>query len=159
MSERQKSFISNNSQNVHSQVQWSYDWHIRNKSWHVQKRFFFNIIIDRYDRHFEIFFFNSIECLSSITKTKVFKRFAFNKISNFDDFINKLFKTYVFIMIQLFTFLFETCIQLFYHSKMFKKVNTIILKKAKKKRLHHFENVLIHNSFEHYEQDHEIDHE
>jgi hypothetical protein len=31
--------------------------------------------------------------------------------------------------------------------------------KNEKKWLHHFENVSIHNSFEHYEQDHEIDHE
>jgi hypothetical protein len=43
-----------------------------------------------------------------------------------------LFKTCAFIMIKLLTLLFEICIQLFYHSKTFKKVNTIILKKAKK---------------------------
>ncbi len=81
------------------------------------------------------FCFNSIECFSSITKTKVFtiiKRFVFDKISNSDNFINKLFKAYVLIMIKLLTFLFEICIQLFYHSKTFKKINTIILKKAKK---------------------------
>jgi hypothetical protein len=35
-------------------------------------------------------------------------------------------------MIKLLTSLFETYIQLFYHSKTFKKVNTITLKKAKK---------------------------
>jgi hypothetical protein len=35
-------------------------------------------------------------------------------------------------MIKLLTLLFETCIELFYHSKTFKKVNTITLKKAKK---------------------------
>jgi hypothetical protein len=35
-------------------------------------------------------------------------------------------------MIKLLTSLFETCIQLFYYSKTFKEVNTIILKKAKK---------------------------
>jgi hypothetical protein len=35
-------------------------------------------------------------------------------------------------MIKLLTFLFETCIELFYHSKTFIKINTIILKKAKK---------------------------
>jgi hypothetical protein len=43
-----------------------------------------------------------------------------------------LLKIWGFIMIKLLTFLFKTCIQLFYHSKTFKKVNTIILKKAKK---------------------------
>ncbi len=81
------------------------------------------------------FYSNSIECSSSITKAKIFtiiKRFAFDKISNSDDFINKLFKACAFIMIKLPTSLFEICIQLFYHSKTFKKVNTITLKKAKK---------------------------
>jgi hypothetical protein len=81
------------------------------------------------------FYFNSIECFSSITKKKVLtiiKRFVFDKISSSDDFINKLLKVCALIMIKLFTFLFETCIQLFCHSKTFKKVNTIILKKAKK---------------------------
>jgi hypothetical protein len=43
-----------------------------------------------------------------------------------------LLKACALIMIKLLTFLFETCIQLFYHSKTFKKVNTIILKKTKK---------------------------
>jgi hypothetical protein len=81
------------------------------------------------------FYLNSIECSSSIIKTKIFtiiKRFVFNKISNFNNFINKLLKTYVFIMIKLFTFLFKICIQLFYHLKTFKKINTITLKKTKK---------------------------
>jgi hypothetical protein len=81
------------------------------------------------------FYLNSIECSSSITKTKILtiiKRFIFNKISSFDDFINKLLKACVFIMIKLLTSLFKTCIQLFYHSKTFKKINTIILKKTKK---------------------------
>ncbi len=41
MSERQKSFVSRNSQNVHFQIQWSYDRHIREENWHVQERFFF----------------------------------------------------------------------------------------------------------------------
>jgi hypothetical protein len=43
-----------------------------------------------------------------------------------------LFKACAFIMIKLLTSLFETCIQLFYHSKTFTEVNTITLKKAKK---------------------------
>ncbi len=81
------------------------------------------------------YYSNSIECSSSITKAKIFtiiKRFVFDKISSFDDFINRLLKTCTLIMIKLLTFLFETCIQLFYHSKTFKEVNTITLKKAKK---------------------------
>jgi hypothetical protein len=106
------------------------------------------------------FYFDSIECSLSITKTKVFtiiKRFVLDKISSFDDFINKLLKACALIMIKLLTFFFEICIQLFYYSKTFEKVNTIILKKTKKKQLHHFKNVSIHNIFEHHEQDHEID--
>jgi hypothetical protein len=82
------------------------------------------------------FYFYSIEYSSNITKAKIFtiiKRFVFDKISNSNDFINKLLKICAFIMIKLLTFLFETCIQLFYHSKTFKKINTIILKKTKKK--------------------------
>jgi hypothetical protein len=81
------------------------------------------------------FYFNLIECFSSIIEKKVLtiiKRFVFDKISNFDNFINKLFKKCVFIIIKLFTFLFDICIQLFYHSKMSKEVNTIILKKTNK---------------------------
>jgi hypothetical protein len=100
------------------------------------KAFFFSasLSIDLIDIS-RFFYFNSIECLSSITKTKVLtiiKRFVFNKISNSDNFINKLFKTCAFIMIKLLTFLFKTCIQLFYLSKTFKKINTITLKKRKK---------------------------
>ncbi len=59
------------------------------------------------------FYLNLIECFSSIIEKKVLtiiKRFVFNKTSSFDDFINKIFKTCVFIMIKLFIFLFKTCI-------------------------------------------------
>jgi hypothetical protein len=135
MNERQESFVSKNFQNAHSQVQWSHDRHIWKKDWHVQKRFFSaSSSIDLIDIS-RFFYFNSIECFSSITKTKILtiiKRFAFDKISSFNDFINKLLKTCALIMIKLLTILFETCIQLFYHSKTFKKVNMIILKKARK---------------------------
>jgi hypothetical protein len=81
------------------------------------------------------FYSNSIECSSSIIEKKVLtiiKRFALDKTSSLDDFINRLLKTCAFIMIRLLTSLFETCIQLFYHSKTFKEVNTITLKKANK---------------------------
>jgi hypothetical protein len=43
-----------------------------------------------------------------------------------------LLKACALIMIKLLTSLFETCIQLFYHSKTFKEINTITLKKARK---------------------------
>ncbi len=87
------------------------------------RTFFFNIIIDNLIDISRFFYFNSIECSSSITKTKILtiiKQFVFDKISSFDDFINKLFKV-SFIMIKLLIFLFETYIQLFYHSKISKK--------------------------------------
>ncbi len=45
-----------------------------------------------------------------------------------------------------------------YHSKTFKKVNIIIMKKIKKNRLYHFENISIHNFLKHHKQDYEIDH-
>ncbi len=110
----------------------------------------------------KFFYLNSIECSSSITKTKILtiiKRFVFDKISSFDDFINKLFKTCVFIMIKLLTFLFETCIQLFYYLKTFKKVNTIILKKAKKNNYIISKTYRFINFFKHHEQDQKVNHE
>jgi fumarate reductase subunit C len=82
------------------------------------------------------FYFRFIECSFSITKRemlKIIKRIAFDKISSFDEIINKLFKICVFIMMQLLTLLFIVCIQQTYHSKAFKKVNIITLKKVDKK--------------------------
>jgi hypothetical protein len=113
--------------------------HIKKKKIDIFKNVFFSTsssidLIDLIDIS-KFFYFNSIECSSSITKTKILtiiKRFTCNKILSFDNFINKLLKICAFIMIKLFTFLFETCIQLFYYSMTFKKINTIILKKAKK---------------------------
>jgi hypothetical protein len=48
-------------------------------------------------------------------------------------FINKLLKICAFIMIQLLILLFVVCIQQMYHSKTFKKINIITLKKVDKK--------------------------
>jgi hypothetical protein len=48
------------------------------------------------------FYLNLIKCSSSIMKKKILtiiKRFTLDKISNFDDFINKMLKAYAFIMI------------------------------------------------------------
>jgi hypothetical protein len=83
-----------------------------------------------------LFYLRFIECSFSITKRemlKIIKRIALDKISNFDEIINKLLKIYVFIMMQLFISLFIICIQQTYHSKAFKKVNIITLKKIDKK--------------------------
>jgi hypothetical protein len=82
------------------------------------------------------FYFRSIECSLSITKRKILKiikRIAFDKISSLDEIINKLLKICAFIMMQLLISLFVVCIQQTYHSKAFKKVNIITLKKVDKK--------------------------
>jgi hypothetical protein len=82
------------------------------------------------------FYFRFIECFLSITKRKmlkIIKRIVFDKISSFDEIINKLFNICVFIMMQLFISLFIVCIQQTYHSKAFKKFNIITLKKIDKR--------------------------
>jgi hypothetical protein len=82
------------------------------------------------------FYSRFIECSFSITKRKMLKtikRIALDKISNLDEIINKLLKICVFIMMRLLTSLFVVCIQQTYHSKAFKKVNIITLKKVDKK--------------------------
>jgi hypothetical protein len=82
------------------------------------------------------FYLRFIECFFNITKRKmlkIIKRIIFDKISNFDEIINKLFKICVFIMMQLLISLFIFCIQQTYHLKTFKKINIITLKKIDKK--------------------------
>jgi hypothetical protein len=82
------------------------------------------------------FYFRFIECSFNITKRKmlkIIKQIVLDKISSFDEIINKLFKICVFIMMQLLTSLFVVCIQQTYHSKAFKKVNIITLKKVDKR--------------------------
>jgi hypothetical protein len=82
------------------------------------------------------FYLNSIECSSCIIENEVLtiiKWFVFDKISNLDEFTNKLLKACVFIMIKLLISLFKTCIQQIYHSKAYKEINTITLKKSEKR--------------------------
>jgi hypothetical protein len=81
------------------------------------------------------FYFRFIEYFFNITKRKmlkIIKRITFDKISNFDEIFNKLFKICVFIMMQLFISIFVVCIQQTYHFKTFKKINIITLKKIDK---------------------------
>jgi hypothetical protein len=81
-------------------------------------------------------YFRFIECFFSITKRKmlkIIKRIVFDKISNFVEIINKLFKNCAFIVMQSLILLFVVCIQQTYHSKAFKKVNIITLKKIDKR--------------------------
>jgi hypothetical protein len=82
------------------------------------------------------FYLNSIEYSSCIIENKVLmiiKQFALDKISNLDEFTNKLLKACASIIIKLLISLFETCIQQIYYSKAYKEVNTITLKKSEKK--------------------------
>jgi hypothetical protein len=82
------------------------------------------------------FYLRFIECSFSITKRKmlkIIKRIILDKISSFDEIINKLLKICAFIMMQLLISLFVVCIQQTYHSKAFKKVNIVTLKKIDKK--------------------------
>jgi hypothetical protein len=82
------------------------------------------------------FYYRFIECSFNIMKRKmlkIIKQIILDKISSFDEIINKLFKIYVFIMMQLFISLFIVCIQQTYYSNAFKKVNIITLKKVDKK--------------------------
>jgi hypothetical protein len=82
------------------------------------------------------FYSRFIECFFNITKRemlKIIKQIVFDKISSFDEIINKLLKICAFIMMQLLISLFIVCIQKTYHSKAFKKVNIITLKKIDKK--------------------------
>jgi hypothetical protein len=82
------------------------------------------------------FYFCFIECFFSITKRKMLKiirRIVLDKISSLDEIINKLLKICALIMMQLLISLFIVCIQQTYHSKAFKKVNIITLKKVDKR--------------------------
>ncbi len=101
------------------------------------KMFFFStsssIELDDISR---FFYFRFIQCFFNITKRKllkIIKRIVVDKISSFDEIINKLFKICVFIMMQLLISLFIVCIQQTYHLKTFKKVNIITLKKIDKR--------------------------
>jgi hypothetical protein len=82
------------------------------------------------------FFYSIIvECFSIITKEKtmtIIKRFSLDKISSFDDIINKLLKFCAKTMIKLLISLFDVCIEQTYHLKEFKSINTITLKKTRK---------------------------
>ncbi len=101
-----------------------------------KKKFFSTSSSIELDDILRSFYFRFIECFFSITKRKILKiikRIILDKISNFDEIINKLLKICVFIMIQLFISLFIVCIQQTYHLKTFKKINIITLKKIDKK--------------------------
>jgi hypothetical protein len=110
--------------------------HLTKKRKYSKMFFFSTSSLIEFDDISRSFYFRFIECSLSITKQKmlkIIKRIVFDKISSFDEIINKLFKICVFIMMQLLISLFVVCIQQTYHSKTFKKVNIITLKKIDKR--------------------------
>jgi hypothetical protein len=81
------------------------------------------------------FYSTSISCLLIITKREVKKtlrRFALDKTSNLDEIsfriLRACFKTLTIILISL----FQSCIELSYHSNVFKMINIITIKKLEK---------------------------
>jgi hypothetical protein len=84
----------------------------------------------------ESFFYSTtITCFITITEKKmkkILKQFALNKISSSDEISFRIlricFKTLTIIL----TFLFQSCIELRYHSIVFKIINTITIKKLEK---------------------------
>jgi hypothetical protein len=81
------------------------------------------------------FYSTTITCLITITEKKmkkILRRFALDKISNSDEISFRIlricFKTLTTILI----FLFQSCLELSYHSTVFKMINTITIKKLEK---------------------------
>jgi hypothetical protein len=81
------------------------------------------------------FYSTLISCLLIITERKmkkILKRLALDKISSFDEILFRIlracFKTLTIILISL----FQSCIELSYHSNVFKMINTITIKKLEK---------------------------
>jgi hypothetical protein len=79
-----------------------------------------------------LFYSTSISCSLIITKRemkKILKRLAFDKTSSFDEIFFRIlracFKTLMIILISL----FQSCIELSYHSNVFKMINIITIKK------------------------------
>jgi hypothetical protein len=108
------------------------------------------------------FYLRFIECFLSITKRKmlkIIKRIAFDKISNFDEIINKLLKICVFIIMQLLISLFVVCIQQTYHSKNVQESQHHHIEEDRQERLHDFEDVSIDRVIEHHQKNSWVHHE
>jgi hypothetical protein len=81
------------------------------------------------------FYSTSISCFLIITERKmkkILRRFALDKISSFNEIsfriLRTCFKSLTIILISL----FQSCIELSYHSNIFKMINIITIKKLKK---------------------------
>ncbi len=71
-----------------------------------------------------------------ITKDEIrqtIKRCKSNNVSESDDIFNRIFKTFVDKLMSHLMSLFRVCVALSYHSRCFREIHTIALKKSKKK--------------------------
>ena len=77
----------------------------------------------------------SQECLMIITKVEIkqtISRFRVDKTSSSDEISNRILKTCFETLIVLLILLFQTCVILSYHSRVFRMTHTITLKKSRK---------------------------
>jgi hypothetical protein len=73
-----------------------------------------------------------------ITKDEIrqtIKRCKSNNVSKFDDILNRILKTFVDKLMSHLMSLFCVCVALNYHSRCFREIHIITLKKSKKKRI------------------------
>jgi hypothetical protein len=69
------------------------------------------------------------------------KRCKSNSASESDDILNRILKILVNKLMTHLMSLFRICVALSYHSRCFREIHTIVLKKSKKKELHRRQNV------------------
>jgi hypothetical protein len=94
-----------------------------------------------------------------ITKNEIrqtIKQCKSKNTSKFDDILNRMFKILVDKLMSHLMNLFRVCATLNYHSRCFREIYIIILKKSKKKELHERQDVQIDRSFKHFRQSLEI---
>ena len=76
-----------------------------------------------------------LKCSITITEKEVtttLKRFRLDKTSSSNEIINRLLKACTDTLTKLLTSLFQICVTLKYHSRIFKETHTIALKKSEK---------------------------
>jgi hypothetical protein len=90
-------------------------------------------------RHVEFNYFNVVLKSSFlITKDEIrqaIKRCKSNNVSKFDDIFNRILKIFVDKLTSHLMNLFRVCVALNYHSRCFREIHIIVLKKSKKKRI------------------------
>ena len=69
-----------------------------------------------------------------------------NKASKTDQIFNRMLKMLRETMTKRLIFIYQACIDVEYHSNLFRETKTIMLKKIKKKRLHFFQSLQINCS-------------